>query len=380
MPGDDRAAKRVALVREILIGAGGASLDIAGVAILDGVWSVVKAALAPITARLSTRLGASDVTASKELAARAAQEFERDQLLQDAFRSELVRATDAVLQQGADIGGKVAFLCDLVADNTRRLDEIAGDVHAIKGQLDAGVTLSPEARRDLLEEFERLLRPVHATETFADVQLGGAREPAFPDESLDEIAATVERVQAEAMRLLATNEPALALTLLEPVRLLVAAALRDAPTSFHLKVLLGYVFKTEAQATSDPKARDRYLEQAADVFGLVVEDAPRDPALADEFANAVNGLGNVYAERGEYARAIAQYRIAVDVAPSYAYAWHDLFAALDAQASGGLVELDAMRQAYDNLEQSAGPYPNLDPAYLEQLHQRLEHWAANAGR
>jgi tetratricopeptide (TPR) repeat protein len=378
MAGDDRAAKRVALVREILVGAAGASLDIAGVAVLDGVWSVVKAALAPITTRLSARLGTGDVTASKELAERAAHEFERDQLLQDAFRSELVLATDALLRQGADIGGNVSFLCDLVADNTRRLDEIAGDVHEIKGQLDAGVSLSPEARRDLLAEFEKLLQPVHATESFADAQLGGAREQAFPDESLAEIVATVERAQYEAMRLLGVGERDAALALLEPVRLLLAAALRGAPTSFQLKVLLGYVFKDEAQATSDPDERDRYLEQAADAFGLVVADAPPDPALAADFAGAVNGLGNVYAERGQYERAIAQYRIAVDVAPSYAYAWHDLFAALDARASDGHLDLGAMQSAYANLERSAGPYPNLDPPYLEGLHQRLEQWAASA--
>ncbi len=378
MAGDDRAAKRVALVREILVGAAGASLDIAGVAVLDGVWSVVKAALAPITTRLSARLGGEDVTASRELAERAAHEFERDQLLQDAFRSELVLATDALLRQGAGIGGNVSFLCDLVADNTRRLDEIAGGVHEIKGQLDAGVSLNPEARRDLLEEFEKLLQPVHATETFADAQLRDARELAFPDESLAEIAASAEQAQVEALRLLAHGETEAALALLEPVRLLVAAALRDAPTSFQLKVLLGYVFKDEAQATADPGERDRYLEQAADVFALVVADAPRDPVLAADFASAANGLGNVFAERGEFDRAIAQYRMAVEVAPSYAYAWHDLFAALDAQAAGGHVDLDAMQQAYANLERSAGPYPNLDPPYLEQLHQRLEHWAANA--
>jgi hypothetical protein len=87
------------------------------------------------------------------------------------------------------------------------------------------------------------------------------------------------------------------------------------------------------------------------------------------------------AARGRHRRQgrVPQYRIAVDVAPSYAYAWHDLFAALDAQASGGLIDVDAMQQAYDNLERYACPYPNLGPAYLDELHRRLEQWTANAG-
>ena len=181
-------------------------------------------------------------------------------------------------------------------------------------------------------------------------------------------------MQTEATGLLLHGEPQAALAALEPARLLLAAALREAPTSFRLKVLLGYVFKSEAQATPDPEARSAYLEQAAEVFNLVVEDAPRDPALADEFASAVNGLGNVYAEQGDYDRAIAEYRIALGVAPTYAYAWHDLFLALDAKASAGELDLAALRNAYDNLERYAGPYPNLEPAYLEQIRQLLQRW------
>jgi tetratricopeptide (TPR) repeat protein len=371
---DDRAAKRVALVREILVGAGTATLDIAGVTVLDGAWSVVRAALKPVTDRLAKRLGVGDVTASKEVADRAAREFEHDQLLQDIFRSELVRATDEVIQQGADIQGYVAVLCDLVADNTRRLDELAGDVHALRQQIESGVTLNAEGRAQIREEFEAVLRPLQATEIFAGAQLQSAHAQALRTETLAEIADKAESLQTEAMRLLTRGEPEAALAALEPARLLLAAALREAPTSFRLKVLLGYVFKSEAQATPDPEARSRYLGQAAEVFTLVVEDAPREPALANEFAGAVNGLGNVYAEQGDYDRAIAQYRIALEVAPSYAYAWHDLFLALDAKASAGEVDLVELRNAYDNLERYAGPYPNLEPAYLEQLRRLLERW------
>ena len=371
---DDRAAKRIALVREILVGAGTATLDIAGVTVLDGAWSVVRAALKPVTDRLAKRLGVGDVTASKDVADRAAQEFEHDQLLQDMFRSELVRATDEVIQQGADIQGYVAVLCDLVADNTRRLDEIAGDVQALRQQIEGGVTLSAEGRAQIREEFEAVVRPLQATEIFAGAQLQSAHAPAFPPQTLAEIAEKVESVQTEATGLLLHGEPQAALAALEPARLLLAAALREAPTSFRLKVLLGYVFKSEAQATPDPEARSAYLEQAAEVFNLVVEDAPRDPALADEFASAVNGLGNVYAEQGDYDRAIAEYRIALGVAPTYAYAWHDLFLALGAKASAGELDLAALRNAYDNLERCAGPYPNLEPAYLEQIRQLLQRW------
>lgn len=371
---DDRAAKRIALVREILVGAGTATLDIAGVTVLDGAWSVVRAALKPVTDRLAKRLGVGDVTASKDVADRAAQEFEHDQLLQDMFRSELVRATDEVIQQGADIQGYVAVLCDLVADNTRRLDEMAGDVQALRQQIEGGVTLSAEGRAQIREEFDAVVRPLQATEIFAGAQLQSAHAPAFPPQTLAEIAEKVESVQTEATGLLLHGEPQAALAALEPARLLLAAALREAPSSFRLKVLLGYVFKSEAQATPDPEARSAYLEQAAEVFNLVVEDAPRDPALADEFASAVNGLGNVYAEQGDYDRAIAEYRIALGVAPTYAYAWHDLLLALDAKASAGELDLAALRNAYDNLERYAGPYPNLEPAYLEQIRQLLQRW------
>src|SRR4029077_9332387 len=106
------------------------------------------------------------------------------------------------------------------------------------------------------------------------VQLQSGHAPAFPTETLAEIADKVERVQTEAMRLLTLGEPEAALAALDPARLLLAAALQEAPTSFRLKVLLGYVFKSEAQATPDPGARSAYLAQAAEVFTLVVEDAP----------------------------------------------------------------------------------------------------------
>ena len=179
------------------MGAGTATLDIAGVTVLDGAWSVVRAALKPVTDRLAKRLGVGDVTASKDVADRAAQEFEHDQLLQEMFRSELVRATDEVIQQGADIQGYVAVLCDLVADNTRRLDEIAGDVQALRQQIEGGVTLSAEGRAQIREEFEAVVRPLQATEIFAGAQLRAHTRRRFP-QTLAEIADKVESVQTEA--------------------------------------------------------------------------------------------------------------------------------------------------------------------------------------
>lgn len=86
----------------------------------------------------------------------------------------------------------------------------------------------------------------------------------------------------------------------------------------------------------------------------------------------------MYAERGDLDRALAMYRAAADLVPGYAYAWHDMFAALHARARTGQVDVPAMRAALDNAKRTGAGQPGLGATYLAQLEGVLEGWARRA--
>ncbi len=64
-----------------------------------------------------------------------------------------------------------------------------------------------------------------------------------------------------------------------------------------------------------------------------------------DIASALNGIGNVYHARDELEKAIRYYRLALELEPRYAYAWHDLFGAGDAMARKGTIDLEIMRES-----------------------------------
>lgn len=90
-----------------------------------------------------------------------------------------------------------------------------------------------------------------------------------------------------------------------------------------------------------------------------------------DLAEAANGLGNIYHQQGEYRKAIAKYELATDLIPSYAYAWHDMFAAYLELAKQGDVNLDALRNSLDKVKQTGLGLPGLDADYIAQLDDAL---------
>jgi tetratricopeptide (TPR) repeat protein len=70
------------------------------------------------------------------------------------------------------------------------------------------------------------------------------------------------------------------------------------------------------------------LESAEQCFKNVLALDTNDPS-------AHNGLGNVYAMRGDQDAAIKEYDIATTLAPEYTYAWFDLALTLRAKLSEG---------------------------------------------
>jgi tetratricopeptide (TPR) repeat protein len=82
----------------------------------------------------------------------------------------------------------------------------------------------------------------------------------------------------------------------------------------------GYVSKTLAQlaeAMQQNEDRDKYYKEAGRLFMHVAELDPKGPS-------AQNGLGNVQHALGNIDAAIAAYRRAIELLPSYAAAHHDL--------------------------------------------------------
>jgi tetratricopeptide (TPR) repeat protein len=153
--------------------------------------------------------------------------------------------------------------------------------------------------------------------------------------------------------------------------------IRLAPPGLHLDVQLGYLYKTLAQAfdaSGHPDEANRYLELAYNTFLRIKDDTGAKRNGAD-IAGALNGMGNVYQGRDELDEAIRYYRLAVDIEPAYAYAWHDLFAATDAVArNGGAIDLGTMREALSRVIESGAGLPGLGEDQIALLRRSLAYW------
>jgi tetratricopeptide (TPR) repeat protein len=150
-----------------------------------------------------------------------------------------------------------------------------------------------------------------------------------------------------------------------------------------IRLLRGYLFKNIAQAlsqTGEKTQADRYLDLALSEFEPIKEDVKLKAEHPKEFASAINGIGNVLAQRGRYREAIANYRLATSLVPDYAYAWHDMFIAYFKLAKQGDVDVKAMREALNKTKQTAVGLPLLDANYILDLERMLADFErSNAG-
>jgi hypothetical protein len=64
--------------------------------------------------------------------------------------------------------------------------------------------------------------------------------------------------------------------------------------------------------------------------------------------------------------------------PTYAYAWHDLFAALDLRARQGRIDVGLMLQAVEQVRATGLGQPGLSASHVEDLQRRVLYWATEA--
>ncbi len=361
------------LVRQILMKASEAGIDIAGTAFLGPAWPVLHAALGPVLDRLSEKLGGVDPVGSREAAERAADEFEKDQRLQELLRSNLMEGLKPVLAGQERLEAGFQTLSQVVLDNTQALEDIKQSVEGIGAKLDEGVELSPEGAREIEDAItERVI---------VALEVRGVVHPFAEEAAVPETWATQDELVAEAQQAVQAVEQIRegrvdeALETLQRARGSLARALLETPTDVEVRLQQGYVLKALGQAygaAGDQQEADRSLEQAESIFRLVIRDIPADPGTQDEIASAVNGLANILAERGRQAEAATLYREALRLEPSYAYAWHDLFGSLVALADAGDPRPSELDEAWSGLLRTAPGTPGLEPNYIEGL--RTEHY------
>jgi tetratricopeptide (TPR) repeat protein len=191
----------------------------------------------------------------------------------------------------------------------------------------------------------------------------------------------VSRLQIRAVELIEENKVDRALDELTAGHELLMLLMDWSPAELNLDLQLGYLYKTLGQAfsaASDRAHAERYIDLAASTFERVKNRAPDASLDANALAGAINGLGNVYFERGQIDRAIEMYRAATELVPQYSYAWHDLFGALNEKARAGDIDVSAMRLALDNVKKTGTGQPGLSATYLAQLEGILEGWARAA--
>jgi tetratricopeptide (TPR) repeat protein len=375
-----RTVELVSLFRKVVVGAGMATLDIAGQAALPGAWPILRGALKPVLDRLAEKLG-GDPIASREAAERAAAEFERDARLQDLLRSQLLEPLDELAKRQEKVDADVQALFVMVTENTRALDELSQDVGGIRERLDHGVDLSPEAQERLVELVSERVVAMQGVRDFAGRELTAvSADPTPPAQWLerDELAARVNESQHRAVEDVAAGRIGQAMERLRSDRVLVGQALIETPTDPRLRVLNGYLLKTLAQAadaTGDREAVADYLARAEEIFTLLVSDAPDDPVI---LAGAVNGLGNVHYARHEYEQALERHAEATDLLTAYPEAWHDLFGTYDALARDGDIRMEGLERSYRRLQEVAAADPASAPSDLDDLRARLEEWRRSA--
>jgi tetratricopeptide (TPR) repeat protein len=371
------------LFRQVVLGAAVASLEVAGTALLPAAWPILRGALGPVLDRLKERIGV-DPTESQVAAERAAEEFERDARLQDLLRTGLMEGLDPVLKSGEKVEQDVQKLCVLVMENTQALQGIARDVGDIRERLDEGVELSAAAGERLVEAVAERVVVMQRTRDFASRELEAAAEPPQPPDTWverQELLDDANEAQTTAMTELREGRLSDAMDRLRRSQVLLSRALVETPADPKARLLNGYVLKTMAQVAKeagDEAGASDYVSRAEQIFQLVVADLPADERSVTELAEAINGLGNINAERGQYEAAIEYYGQATDLLPAYANAWHDLFAAYDALARQGDVRLAELERSYTRLRALAPGTHGLEPEYLDQLGTLLDHWRARA--
>jgi tetratricopeptide (TPR) repeat protein len=355
----------IPIVRRVLLGAAQASLDVAGAALLPGAWPILKGALQPVLERLTQLLGGVDITETPERAERAADLFEGDRYLQGMFQSNLVENLDELVASGKSLNADVQKLMLITAGSEDMLREVLGGIDRIEERLDKGVALNEETMSKLADT---IMERAATDRSFRQLTL---REMG-PVGSL--VQRQVGRLQLRAVELVQEGAPERAVDELQEGLLLIAALLHEAPTDVELRLQLGFLYKTAAQASEaagDDDLAQNYADRADHVFHLITVDVNREYGSALETANLLVGLGNMDQQKGALQSALRKYEMATKIYPEHPYAWHDIFSANSALAEHGQADIAQMRLALDEVTKLGQGQPGLSDAYIAQLENVL---------
>jgi len=183
---------------------------------------------------------------------------------------------------------------------------------------------------------------------------------------------TAAQNQISAVLLIEDGHPDVAIANLEQTERLLGDIHTE--TSAKDRLQRGYNYKTYAQgfaAQGDTKREQEYLDLALKTFEQVKNDPKLDDKTTSEFAGAINGVGNIHFQRGQYRESIADYQVATSMLPNYAYAWHDMFLAYYAMAKQGEVDLPGMRKALARMKETRAGWPGLDTGNVARLESML---------
>jgi tetratricopeptide (TPR) repeat protein len=191
----------------------------------------------------------------------------------------------------------------------------------------------------------------------------------------------VERLQDRAMELILEEKMDRAADELRAGSELLLALLELGPGDVQLDTKLGYLYQTVAETfdrTGDEQMADRYVELAATAFQRVLKTPAGENVT--EIASALSGLAAIYSRRRQYDESITLYQRAVATAPSYAYAWHDLFVVLALRAQQGRIDVDLMRQAVEQVRATGLGQPGLSADYIDGLQRQMLYWESMASQ
>jgi tetratricopeptide (TPR) repeat protein len=178
--------------------------------------------------------------------------------------------------------------------------------------------------------------------------------------------------QIRAVKCIDDGNPDLAIAVLDDA----ARRLGDISTEGPVddRIVLGYIYKTYEQAFSakgDEEQAKRYLAKALAVFQTLAHETIPEGKTAIRFAEVMNGLGNLRAAQGQHREAIGDYQVATSLAPSYAYAWHDMFLSYFGLAKQGEFHVTAMRQALAKTKRTGKGLSTFGPNYFARLDSMM---------
>lgn len=283
--------------------------------------------------------------------------------------SRLSEARDYVRMELASVLGRNALVVPVLAGGAKMPSP--KDLPAELASLPQLSAVEVRVHGDL-EALVRAIRKVMPEQRPAQQELTAQQRKVF-----DLLRKQVSRVQVRAVELIEAGQVDRAFDELNEGIEVVLCLQEWSPAAVSVTLLLGYIYKTVAQAflaSGRQQQADQYLDLAASVFELAKTPGAQEQYSSDELAGAINGLANIQYHRGDLDAAIKNYKLAVKIVPGYAYAWHDLFVAYAEKAKQGKPDLAAMRKALEKTRQTGQGIPGLGEKSLQQLEQLLRYW------